>query len=83
MGLPKEKPDGLDKPVVARIIKYGAKANVAVFRLTNGRIAVRARVVDAAERAVLWPRLLDLYGDFATYEQWTDRVIPVIVLEPR
>jgi deazaflavin-dependent oxidoreductase (nitroreductase family) len=47
----------------------------------RGRIAVRARVVDAAERAELWPRLLDLYADFATYEQWTDRVIPVIVLD--
>ncbi len=44
---------------------------------------VRARVVDEAERAELWPRLVELYADFATYQATTDRRIPVIVLEPR
>ena len=158
---PKDKPDGLDKPIVKKIIKYGAKANVAVFRLTNGRVGskwrigagwkkpvpvlllehvgrksgkrfttpllympdgdnlvivasqgglpkhpqwfhnlvahpdttvdlprerarkVRARVAEPHERSVLWPRLVDLYADFANYESWTDREIPVVVLEPR
>ena len=157
----KPKPDGLDKPIVATIIKYGAKANVAVYRLTNGRIgakwrigagwrkpvpvllldhvgrksgtrfttpllyladgedlvvvasqgglpknpqwfhnlvanpdttvavprersrAVRARVAGPDERAALWPRLVDLYADFDNYQAWTDREIPVVVLEPR
>ena len=157
----KPKPDGLDKPIVAKIIKYGAKANVAVYRLTNGRIgakwrigagwrkpvpvllldhvgrrsgkqfttpllyladgsdlvvvasqgglptnpqwfhnllahpdttvavpgersrAVRARVAGPDERADLWPRLVDLYADFDNYPAWTDREIPVVVLEPR
>lgn len=161
MGQPKTKPEGLDKPIVAKIIKYGAKANVKVYRLTNGRIgakwrvgagwkkpvpvllldhvgrksgtrfttpllylgdgpdlvivasqgglpknpqwfhnlvatpdttvdlprerrrAVRARVADSAERASLWPRLVDLYADFDNYQAWTDREIPVVVLEPR
>ncbi|GAA4819526.1 nitroreductase/quinone reductase family protein [Nocardioides caeni] len=161
MALPKEKPDGLDKPIVVKIIKYGAKANVALFRLTNGRIgskwrigagwkkpvpvllldhvgrksgtsfttpllymadgqdvvvvasqgglpknpqwyanlmarpdtsihlkkerarAVRARVADARERELLWPRLVDVYADFENYQSWTDREIPVVVLEPR
>ncbi|WP_370240562.1 nitroreductase/quinone reductase family protein [Aeromicrobium sp.] len=161
MALPKERPDGLDKPIVVRLIKYGAKANVAVFRATNGRIGsrwrigagwrkpvpvllldhvgrrsgrrfttpllylpqgenvvvvasqgglprnpqwfhnlvahpdatihlprerarpVRARVADAGERALLWPRLVDLYADFENYAAWTDREIPVVVLEPR
>jgi F420H(2)-dependent quinone reductase len=45
--------------------------------------AVRARVADDEERASLWPRLLDLYADFAKYEAWTDRKIPVVILEPR
>lgn len=159
--LPKERPEGLDKPVVARIIKYGAKANVRVFRLTNGRIGakwrigagwrkpvpvllldhvgrksgtrfttpllylldgtelvvvasqgglpknpqwfhnllahpdatvdlpgerhrpVRARVAGPEERALLWPRLVELYADFDNYQSWTDREIPVVVLEPR
>jgi deazaflavin-dependent oxidoreductase (nitroreductase family) len=159
--LPEERPDGLDSPLTARIIKYGAKAQVALFRLTNGRVGskwrvgagfknpvptlllehvgrksgtryttpllyledgrdlvvvasqgglprnpqwfanlvanpdtsvhlrkerarpVRARVAEPGERAALWPRLVDLYADFAKYEAWTDREIPVVVLEPR
>lgn len=44
---------------------------------------VTARVADATERAALWPRLVDLYADFATYQATTDREIPVVVLAPR
>jgi deazaflavin-dependent oxidoreductase (nitroreductase family) len=44
---------------------------------------VRARVAGPEERARLWPRLVELYADFASYAAWTDRVIPVVVLEPR
>ena len=159
--LPDERPDGLDSPMTAKIIKYGAKAQVRVFKATNGRIGsnwrigagfrkpvptlllehvgrksgttfttpvlyladgrnlvvvasqgglpknpqwfpnlqaqpetvvhlrqegvrrVRARVAEGEERAALWPRLVDLYADFAKYAHWTDREIPVVVLEPR
>jgi deazaflavin-dependent oxidoreductase (nitroreductase family) len=154
------RPDQLDSPVVAKVIKYAARAQVWVFRRTNGRIGstwrigagfrkpvptllldhrgrksgtafttpllylldgpdvvvvasqgglpkdpqwylnlkaspdtqvqiraevrrVRARTADAAERAALWPRLVELYADFDTYQQWTEREIPVVVLEPR
>lgn len=52
------------------------------LRKERGR-PVRARVATAAERARLWPRLVDLYADFAKYAAWTDREIPVVVLEPR
>jgi len=44
---------------------------------------VRAREATAEERAELWPRLVELYADFAKYARWTDREIPVVVLEPR
>ncbi len=44
---------------------------------------VRARVAEGAEREALWTRLLDLYADFAKYATWTDREIPVVILEPR
>jgi deazaflavin-dependent oxidoreductase (nitroreductase family) len=44
---------------------------------------VRARVVTGDEREQLWPRLVELYADFASYQSWTDREIPVVVLEPR
>ncbi len=44
---------------------------------------VRARIAQGVERKDLWARLLDLYADFAKYDSWTDREIPVVVLEPR
>ena len=44
---------------------------------------VTARVAEPAERERLWPLLDDLYADFADYRSWTDREIPVVVLEPR
>ena len=159
--LPDEKPEGLDSPVTAKLIKYMARVQVRLFRLTNGRVGsmwrigagfrnpvptllldhvgrksgrpfttpllylddgadlvivasqgglpknpqwfpnlmarpetavrirkegvrrVRARVAEGEERAALWLRLVDLYADFAKYAHWTDREIPVVVLEPR
>ena len=161
MGLPEERPDGLDSPVTVKVIKYMAKAQVRLFKLTNGRIGskwrvgagfsdpvptlllehvgrksgktyetpllymedgadivvvasqgglpknpqwyanlaahpktrvslkgekhrpVLARTATPDERESLWPRLVDLYADFAKYEKWTERTIPVVVLEPR
>jgi len=160
-GLPEEKPEGLDSPVTVKVIKYMARAQVRVFKLTNGRVGskwrigagfrkpvptllldhvgrksgtafttpllyledgpnlvivasqgglpknpqwypnlvahpdttvrvrkegvrrVRARTADADERAELWPRLVELYADFAKYARWTDREIPIVLLEPR
>ena len=49
----------------------------------GGRRAVRAHVAGPEERAELWPRLVELYADFDTYQATTDREIPVVVLEPR
>jgi len=40
-----------------------------------------ARPADAAARDELWPRLVDLYADYATYQEWTDRTIPVVICE--
>ena len=155
------RPNGLDSPVTGRVIKYMAKAQVAAFKATGGRIgkywrigagwkkpvptllldhvgrksgklfttpllyledgpnlvvvasqgglpsnpqwyanlvatpdttvrvaregvrAVHAREALGAERETLWPRLVELYADFANYQSWTDRTIPVMVLEPR
>jgi len=44
---------------------------------------MRARVATPEERDALWPRLVDLYADFASYQAWTEREIPVVVCEPR
>ena len=161
MGLPEERPDGLDSPGAVRFIKLMSRTQVRVFKLTHGHVGnkwrigagwqkpvptlllthvgrksgkefetpllylddgpdlvvvasqgglpnnpqwyanlrahpdttvslkgerdrpVRARTATADERAALWPRLVELYADFAKYQKWTDREIPVMVLEPR
>jgi deazaflavin-dependent oxidoreductase (nitroreductase family) len=44
---------------------------------------MRARVANHEEHTALWPRLVELYADFATYQAWTDRAIPVVILDPR
>ena len=54
-----------------------------LIQVRNRRRPMRARVVEADERALLWPKLVDLYADYDSYQSWTDRVIPVVVLEPR
>lgn len=46
-------------------------------------VPVLARTATSAERAALWPRLVDLYADFAKYQAWTDREIPVVILSRR
>lgn len=43
---------------------------------------VRPRIASAAERADLWPRLIETYKPYATYASYTEREIPVVVLEP-
>jgi hypothetical protein len=71
MGLPDERPDGLDSPRAVTFIKYMSKAQV------------RARTATPDEREHLWPRLVEMYADFAKHQEWTERTIPVVVLEPR
>ena len=41
-----------------------------------------ARVADAAERARLWPMLVELYPSFAMYQARAEREIPVVVCSP-
>lgn len=47
------------------------------------RRAVRAVTAGPDERARLWPLLVDANADFDTYQSWTDREFPVVVLQPR
>ncbi|WP_132992975.1 nitroreductase family deazaflavin-dependent oxidoreductase [Gordonia zhaorongruii] len=42
-----------------------------------------AHVADDAERERLWPRLVDMYADFDTYDAWTERTIPVVICTPK
>ena len=43
---------------------------------------MRARVATAEEKEQLWPRVVEVYSGYRQYQQWTDRDIPVVVLEP-
>jgi deazaflavin-dependent oxidoreductase (nitroreductase family) len=40
----KPKPDGLDSPIVPKVMKYAGKAHVRVYRLTKGRIGGKWRI---------------------------------------
>jgi F420H(2)-dependent quinone reductase len=46
------------------------------------RRRVRAREAEGAERERLWTRVVEVWPDYESYQQRTDRRIPVVVLEP-
>ena len=54
-----------------------------VIEIGAERRAVHAVMAEPEERARLWPRLVETYADFDTYQSWTEREIPVVILQPR
>jgi F420H(2)-dependent quinone reductase len=46
------------------------------------RWRVRSRLADAQERERLWPRLVKLYPPNEDYVRFTERQLPVVILEP-
>lgn len=50
--------------------------------LRGERRNVVARLATPEERAELWPRVCEMYGDYETYQGRTEREIPVVLLEP-
>jgi deazaflavin-dependent oxidoreductase (nitroreductase family) len=62
---------------------FNIKCNPAV-QIEIGRRAsdYQARVARADERDRLWPELVALYADYAAYQSWTDRQIPVVICTP-
>ena len=46
------------------------------------RKTYRARVLEGAERADWWQHAIDTWPTYASYQQKTDREIPVFLLEP-
>ena len=51
-------------------------------QIKRRKMKMSARTASAEERDALWPRLVAHYPDFASYATWTDRIIPVVILEP-
>ncbi len=51
---------------------------------TEGRPkrTMTARIADSAERAELWPQVVEAYSGYAEYQERTDREIPLVLLEP-
>jgi hypothetical protein len=43
---------------------------------------MRARVADPDERARYWPRITADHRNYASYQQRTQREIPLVLLEP-
>jgi F420H(2)-dependent quinone reductase len=63
---------------------HNLKANPdTTVQIGREKRAVRARVAGQEERERLWPKAVDTYGDYATYQRRTERKIPLVVLEPR
>lgn len=53
-----------------------------IVKIKRHTMKMTARTASPGEREVLWPKLVAHYPDFASYETWMDRVIPVVILEP-
>lgn len=53
------------------------------IQVGSERLSVLARQATPEEKEELWPRLVANYRHYATYEERTDREIPVIVLTPQ
>jgi F420H(2)-dependent quinone reductase len=54
----------------------------AEVEIGTDRRRVRARTASGAEKGRLWPRLVEIYPDYADYQARTTRDIPVVILEP-
>ena len=51
--------------------------------LRGGRRPFTARLATPEERAEWWPCAVAMYGGYASYQQKTEREIPLVVLTPR
>jgi deazaflavin-dependent oxidoreductase (nitroreductase family) len=72
---------GLDRPPAWWLnLREHPEAEVA---LHGERRTVRAREASDEERERLWPRVLEQFEGFDSYEHYTRREIPLVVLEQR
>jgi deazaflavin-dependent oxidoreductase (nitroreductase family) len=53
------------------------------LQLGERLIHATARVAVPGERQTLWPRLTAMHKGFADFARKTERIIPVVILEPR
>jgi hypothetical protein len=60
----------------------GLMATTEVELPGGERRRVRPRLAEGDERAALWGRLVAMYKPYGPYATYTERQIPVVVLEP-
>jgi deazaflavin-dependent oxidoreductase (nitroreductase family) len=59
------------------------QANPATtVQIGRERLPVLAREATPEEKARLWPRVVEMYSDYAVYQKRTERQIPVVILSP-
>ncbi len=58
-----------------------SRPNVTVEQ-PGKKMQMVARTADPEERVEWWPRIVEAYDGYAAYQARTDRVIPVVFLEP-
>lgn len=51
-------------------------------RTSRSKREMRARTAGPGERELWWPRIVDAYDGYSTYQSRTSREIPVVFLEP-
>jgi deazaflavin-dependent oxidoreductase (nitroreductase family) len=62
---------------------FNLKANpTTTIQIGKQRRQVTARQATPDEKAALWPRLVEMYPDYAVYQSRTAREIPVVILTP-
>jgi F420H(2)-dependent quinone reductase len=60
------------------------KANPKIsVQIKKEVLALTARGATEAERAQYWPQLVAMYSSLDDYQSWTERVIPVVICDPR
>jgi deazaflavin-dependent oxidoreductase (nitroreductase family) len=52
-----------------------------LVELPREKRKVHARKATDEERTELWPRLVEMYGQYEDYQSYTDRKIPLVILE--
>jgi deazaflavin-dependent oxidoreductase (nitroreductase family) len=58
--------------------------NPDIELLVGGELlTLRARTATPEEKAVLWPKVVAVYGGYTQYQTKTSRDIPVVICEPR
>jgi deazaflavin-dependent oxidoreductase (nitroreductase family) len=94
-GQPRVSPLLFLRDRVVLVASQGGRANNPMWYLNlkaNPKVSVQikkevleltARDATEAEREHYWPQLVAMYSSFDDYQNWTDRVIPVVICDPR